>query len=54
METMTDFSHLAIKFWVDFKVWGTLGFTILIALIQGIWISRSIPPDDQKERPEGM
>jgi len=42
------------EFWVDFKVWGTLGFTILVALIQGIWIARSIPPEDEDDqRPEG-
>jgi intracellular septation protein len=36
------------EFWVNFKVWGTLGFTIVIALIQGIWIARTLPPEQQE------
>lgn len=34
------------EFWVGFKVWGTLGFTVLVALLQGVWISRYLPDDE--------
>ena len=37
------------EFWVDFKVFGTLGFTLLTALGQGIWIALHAPPEKEAE-----
>jgi intracellular septation protein len=35
--------------WVNFKLYGMLGLTLLMALIQGIWIARYMPDQEQRE-----
>ena len=35
--------------WVNFKLYGMLGLTLLMALVQGIWIARNIPEQEQRE-----
>lgn len=37
--------------WVNFKLYGLLGLTLVMALIQGIWIARYLP-DDQQTKPK--
>lgn len=34
------------KYWVDFKVFGSLGMTVLFLIGQMIWLSRYIPRDE--------
>ena len=41
-----NFSEAA---WVNFKLYGMLGLTLLMALIQGIWIARQMPEEKQRE-----
>lgn len=36
-------------FWVDFKLYGMIGLTLLMALIQGIWIARQLPEQPDAE-----
>ena len=43
--------HFSEEFWVNFKVWGTLGFTLVIAVLQGVWIARVLPPEQDEEQP---
>lgn len=40
-----NFSETA---WVNFKLYGMLGLTLLMALIQGIWIARYLPEEQQR------
>lgn len=35
--------------WVNFKLYGVLGLTLLMALIQGVWIARHMPDEQQSE-----
>ena len=37
------------NFWVNFKLYGMLGLTLLMVLIQGIWIARYLPEQEQRE-----
>jgi intracellular septation protein len=32
-------------FWVNFKLYGMLGLTLIMALLQGIWIARYLPDE---------
>lgn len=32
--------------WVNFKLFGMLGFTLIFALLQGIWITRRLPDEN--------
>jgi intracellular septation protein len=41
--------HYSEEFWVNFKLYGMLGLTLLMALIQGIWIARNMPEQEQHE-----
>lgn len=34
--------------WVDFKLWGTLGFTLIVVIVQGVWIARVLPPEQSE------
>jgi intracellular septation protein len=36
-------------FWVNFKLYGMLGLTLLMALVQGIWIAKNQPEQSQNE-----
>ncbi|MDH3589326.1 MAG: septation protein A [Gammaproteobacteria bacterium] len=43
--------------WVNFKLFGMLGLTLVFALLQGFWIARKLPPEEvakstQKEPPQ--
>lgn len=33
--------------WVNFKLYGMLGLTLLMALVQGVWIARNLPEQEQ-------
>ncbi len=35
--------------WVNFKLFGMIGLTIVFAVLQGIWISRKLPPEDNAD-----
>jgi len=35
--------------WVNFKLYGMLGLTLLMALIQGVWIAHSMPEQEEPE-----
>lgn len=35
-------------FWVDFKLFGMLGITVVFAIIQGIYLARHIDPEELK------
>lgn len=39
--------HYDTNTWVDFKLFGLLGFTLLFVTIQGIYLSRHIRPEDK-------
>ena len=43
--------HFSEEIWVDFKVFGITGLTLVVALIQGVWVymksARSDPQQDQ-------
>lgn len=41
------------EFWVNFKLWGMIGLTLLMALIQGIWIARQLPEETKPEETTG-
>lgn len=32
--------------WVNFKLFGTIGLTVLFVIIQGLWLSRKLPTDE--------
>jgi intracellular septation protein len=34
--------------WVNFKLFGTLGLTILMVIMQAMWISRRLPPAEKE------
>jgi intracellular septation protein len=36
-------------FWVNFKLYGMLGLTVVMALVQGIWIAKNQPHERQSE-----
>jgi len=33
-------THFSTDTWVDFKVWGGIGFFLVFALLQGLWLAR--------------
>jgi intracellular septation protein len=33
-------------FWVDFKLFGVIGLTIVFAVAQGLWLASKAPPDE--------
>lgn len=35
--------------WVNFKVFGMLGLTLVFVLIQGVWLSSKLPADDSSQ-----
>ena len=37
--------HYSEEIWVNFKLYGMLGLTLLMAVIQGIWIARYLPDE---------
>lgn len=41
--------HYSEATWVNFKLYGMLGLTLLVGLIQGIWIARYLPDEQQSE-----
>ena len=41
-----NFSEAA---WVNFKLYGMLGLTLLMALAQGVWIARYLPEEQREE-----
>lgn len=49
--TTMGFINLYVMFafstsaWVDFKLWGAVGLTLLFALLQGVYLSRHLPED---------
>jgi len=53
--TLLGFANLYVVYnyseatWVNFKLYGMLGLTLLMALIQGIWIARNMPDQEQRE-----
>jgi intracellular septation protein len=38
------------KYWVDFKVFGSLGMTLTFLIGQMVWLSRYIPHDDDRKK----
>jgi intracellular septation protein len=34
------------EFWVNFKLFGMLGLTVVFALAQAVWLSSKMPPED--------
>jgi intracellular septation protein len=34
--------------WVNFKLFGTMGLTVVFVVLQGIWLSGKLPKDDDK------
>jgi intracellular septation protein len=41
--------HYSEEAWVNFKLYGTIGLTVLMVLVQGIWIARNMPEQEQQE-----
>ena len=41
------FSHYSNDVWMNFKTFWALGLTILFVIIQGFWLSRYLPKDEQ-------
>lgn len=42
-------------FWVDFKMFGMLGLTFVFAIVQAVWLSSKMPPEEassQSEKPQ--
>ena len=40
--------HFSEATWVNFKLFGLFGITLVFALLQGVWIARQLPPEDRK------
>ncbi len=36
--------------WVNFKLFGNLGLTLVFAIAQGFWIARHLPSDEKEEK----
>jgi intracellular septation protein len=43
--------HYTESIWVDFKLFGVLGLTVLFALLQGVWLASKLPPDSSTDNP---
>jgi intracellular septation protein len=43
--------HFSIGVWANFKVWGTLGITLLALAGQVLWISKRAPPQSTDQSP---
>jgi intracellular septation protein len=35
-------NNFPLDFWVNFKLFGTLGLTLVFVIAQGVWLSRHI------------
>lgn len=42
--------HYSMDAWVNFKLFGTLGLTLIFTIIQAIYMSRFIQPEEASER----
>lgn len=40
--------HFSEAAWVNFKLFGLFGITLVFALLQGMWIARQLPPEEGK------
>lgn len=40
------------EFWVNFKLFGMLGLTVVFALAQAVWLSSKMPPEDTPAPPK--
>ncbi len=38
--------------WVNFKLFGLLGLTLLFVVVQGLWLARHLPDDEPTDREE--
>lgn len=41
------FTHFSEEVWVNFKLFGMMGLTILFILIQGVYLARHLPREDE-------
>jgi intracellular septation protein len=44
--------HYSTDTWVNFKMWGSLGLTLVFTLAQGVYLSRQMPPLPDKAKTE--
>lgn len=42
--------HFSTDTWVNFKMWGSLGLTLVFTLVQGVYLSRHMPEMPAKEK----
>jgi intracellular septation protein len=38
--------HYSTETWVNFKMWGSLGLTLVFTLIQGLYLGRHMKPEE--------
>jgi intracellular septation protein A len=43
--------HFSEELWVDFKVFGITGITLVVALLQGVWVYVKSPKGDPQQDP---
>lgn len=46
------FEYFSEAVWVNFKLFGMLGLTLLFLLAQGLYLARCLPRDDRPTRPD--
>jgi intracellular septation protein len=44
--------HFDEAAWVNFKMYGTLGLTLVFVILQGVWLARQLPKE-QDVKPSG-
>ena len=45
--------HFSESTWVNFKLFGLSGLTIVFALLQGLWLARKADNEPQADRVQG-
>ena len=43
--------NFSTDFWVNFKLFGSMGLMLIFVLAQGFWLSRYMPDEPNKEKP---
>lgn len=43
--------NFSTDFWVNFKLFGSMGLMLVFVLAQGFWLSRYMPDEQNKEKP---
>lgn len=43
--------NFSTDFWVNFKLFGSMGLMLIFVLAQGFWLSRYMPDEQNKEKP---